>query len=754
MVIRSTPLIAQEKSIKGELVNTRSEEKIAGATILIKSLGLSAISGNDGYFTINVPQNKECELEISAINYKKKAIRLSPSSYRVRINMEQTATTMEEVVVSSTQKEVKRTESPIPVETYSSKFFKKNVTPCFFEALSVVNGVQPQLNCNVCNAGDIHINGMAGPYTMVLIDGMPIVSQLASVYGFSGIPTSLIKRVEIVKGPASTLYGSEAMAGIINIITNDAASAAKLSADVSASTKQEYNIDVSGKLQAGKNITTLIGANYFNYQKVTDVNDDNFTDVTLQNRISVFNKWNLKRKNNLPFNFALRYLWEDRWGGDIRWTKQWRGSDSFYAESVLTNRVELLGNYGLPFGKEKILLEYSYNMHHQNAAYGATPYIATQHTGFAQLRWDKKIGKHDLLVGVPFRYFWLDDNTPATLSADGKKNQPFIDKQPAIFVQDEVKWSDELSVLFGGRFEYNNNCGNVFSPRVAIKYQPDKHNTFRFSAGNGYRNVNIFTEDHASLIGIRQLVIEGNLKPEKSWNGTVNYTGQFPVDWGFFGIDASGWYTYFTNKIIPDLSDVTKIVYANTNGYAVSTGISVNLDFTFKNGLKALLGCTYMDVYQKNEDSLSGKFQKINELFAPALSITYAISYTTKKHGLTFDLTGKVYGPQHLPIINADTANNILQDFRPEMSPWFTLMNLQVTKKINTRCDVYVAFKNLLNFMPKYPIMRTGDPFDKHLGEAVGPQPYNQAGYVFEPSYNYAPMQGIKMLAGCRFHIN
>ena len=113
------------------------------------------------------------------------------------------------------------------VEIYSQKFFQKNPTPSVFEAIAMVNGVQPQLNCSVCNTGDIHINGLEGPYTMILIDGMPIVSSLSTVYGLSGIPNSIIERIEVVKGPASSLYGSEAMGGVINIITKNTLTAPK-----------------------------------------------------------------------------------------------------------------------------------------------------------------------------------------------------------------------------------------------------------------------------------------------------------------------------------------------------------------------------------------------------------------------------------------------------------------------------------------------------------------------------------------------
>src|SRR5690606_28364296 len=104
-------------------------------------------------------------------------------------------------------------------EVYNKAFLRCNPTPSLFESLQMINGVRPQLNCNVCSTGDIHMNGLEGAYTMILLDGMPIVSGLASVYGLTGIPGSLIERIEVVKGPASALYGSEAVGGIINVIT-------------------------------------------------------------------------------------------------------------------------------------------------------------------------------------------------------------------------------------------------------------------------------------------------------------------------------------------------------------------------------------------------------------------------------------------------------------------------------------------------------------------------------------------------------
>ena len=146
-------------------------------------------------------------VHVSAVGYMHEAKELTIGTGVNFENVElmPSVNVMEDVVVSGTMKAISKMESPIPVEVYTPVLFKKNPSPSIFESLQMVNGIQPQLNCNVCNTGDIHINGMEGPYTMILIDGMPIVSSLSTVYGLSGIPNSMVKRIEVVKGPASTL---------------------------------------------------------------------------------------------------------------------------------------------------------------------------------------------------------------------------------------------------------------------------------------------------------------------------------------------------------------------------------------------------------------------------------------------------------------------------------------------------------------------------------------------------------------------
>jgi outer membrane receptor for ferrienterochelin and colicins len=417
------------------------------------------------------------------------------------------------------------------------------------------------------------------------------------------------------------------------------------------------------------------------------------------------------------------------------------GGDSLYGESIDTRRAELIGKYGFT---KNLLLEYSYNYHWQYSYYGTTWYKASQHTAFAQLRWDKTFGRHNLLAGIPFRYLWYDDNTPATFKQDG--NAPSIQTMNALYVQDEIRWNKSFTTLAGIRYEHSNLQGGVVAPRLALKWQPEEHHTIRLSAGNGFRIVNLFTEDHAALSGFREIVIKNDLKPEKSWNANLNYSGDMHLKKGVLGWDISAFYTWFTNKIIPDYAtDPNKIIYDNLDGFAISKGISGQLNLTLQNGLRAMAGITYMDVYAVEKEV------RMQQVYAPKWSGNYSISYLFRKPALSFDITGKWNGPMLLPV-----APN---DFRPEYSPWYNLLNFQATKKWSSQLETYVSVKNLLNFIPENPLLHPDDPFDRPGGkywnaDGTPNAVTNPNGYTFDPSYNYAPMQGIKLMVGIRVSMN
>jgi outer membrane receptor for ferrienterochelin and colicins len=723
------------QTISGK-ITTADGEEIPYANVYLKKTKIGTSSNQNGFYELNNIPKEKYTLIISSIGFKTKAIKITIASDKKRTKnitlLEDDS--LDEIVISGTLRPVTKANSPVPIEVYSETFFRKNPTPSIFESLQNVNGVRPQLNCSVCNTGDIHINGLEGPYTFVLIDGMPIVSGLSTVYGLTGIPQALIERVEIVKGPASTLYGSEAVGGIINVITKKPANAPLLTTDTFASSWGEVNIDVGLRYEISEKVQGLLGVNYFNFQNRIDNNNDNFTDMTLQNRISLFNKINIKRKSNKVFTIAGRYVYEDRWGGEMDWKKEFRGGNQIYGESIYTNRWETFGTYELPT-TENISFQFSANGHYQDSFYGETSYDAEQLIGFGQLVYNKQVGeKHDLLLGAAYRYTFYDDNTFATLNKNGIENSPSIIHLPGVFVQDEISLTDRKKLLLGVRWDNNSLHGNIFSPRVNYKWNSkNKSNIVRLSAGNGFRVVNVFTEDHAALTGARTVAFDGELEPETSWNANVNYVKKINTENSFITLDASAFYTYFDNRILPDYeTDPNKITYANLDGFSVSQGISLNADILFTNGLAINAGATLMEV-SITEDNIK-KQQLLTESFSGVWSISYRFD-----NNFTIDYTGNLYGPMRLPLLGEN-------DLRAEYSPWFSIQNIQLSKKFSNRWEVYGGVKNLLNFTPATnSINGAANPFDNGINTELNPEK------AFDPSYVYASNQGIRAFTGIRF---
>lgn len=738
---------AQHYSISGRIIP--SSDRVA-TTIRILNTKISVDADSAGYFRFANLRGGSYQLQVSRASYRTSLVKLllkgdtilSPTSLQALDE------TLSEVVITGTQKEVKRLESPVPVEIYSAKFLQKNPSPSLFESLQNINGVRPQLNCNICNTGDIHINGLEGPYTMVLIDGMPIVSSLSTVYGLSGIPSALVDRIEVVKGPASSLYGSEAVGGLINIITKSVAKAPLFSGDLMRTSYHEQNADIGFKLNIGRRTSLLTGINYFNYSNPIDQNKDGFTDITLQDRISVFQKWNINRKNNRLFTLAGRFVYEDRWGGQMNWNKNFRGGDQRYGESIYTQRFEFIGQYQLPV-PERLNLSFSYSHHAQDSRYGTTSYIALQRIAFAQLTWDKKIGANDLLLGTAIRHTYYDDNTVATANQEIQQltNRPQNVVLPGIFLQDEVKIDSSHSFLAGIRYDYHNIHGSIFTPRMAYKWNFNSSSIIRLNAGTGFRVVNIFTEDHAALTGARDLVIRNTLKPERTYNVNINFLKKIHLrSAATLTLDASAFYTYFNNRIIGDYTiNPDQIVYDNLNGFAQSSGMTFNGDMVFSNGMKLNLGLTYQDVHFVNDGV------KQRQMLTERFSGTWAFSFRLNRMNLGIDYTGNLYSPMRLPVLGS-------LDPRSPNSPFWSVQNIQFVYDGFKRIEVYGGVKNLLNFTPNkgnaFIIARAEDPFDKNVkyddqGQVV-PTPDNPFALTFDPNYVYAPIQGIRGFLGIR----
>ena len=732
--------LAQESIYYGKVLF--DEQPLEGVSVLLKGTSKGTITNKEGIFKINIGKLENQKLVFSFVGYEPILINLNNQDYNIGIVELIPDKSLEEVVISGTLKPVSKLDSPTPVEVYSKTFFNANPTSTVFEALENINGIRPQLNCNICNTGDIHINGQEGSYTMVLIDGLPIVSGLSTVYGFSGIPQFLVERVEIVKGPVSTLYGSEAIGGVINLITKLPENTSTLNVESFVSGWGEVNTDVGFKYRLSNISSGLLGINYFNYSNPIDKNKDGFTDLTLQDRISIFNKIKIGNK----FNIVGRYLYEDRWGGQMNWSREKRGSDQIYGESIYTSRFELFGDYRF---NKNLSFQFSFNDHSQNSFYGLLPFNANQTVGFSQFLWSKNLNYHKILIGTSYRYTLYDDSTVATFDEQLKLNKVSRTHLPGIFFQDEIELNTNNIFLMGLRYDYNSLHGNIITPRLNYKLSSnDKSASLRLSFGSGYRVVQVFTEDHAALTGARDVIFLEDLNPERSWNFNINFFKKFYLKQGvLLDLDFSLFNTQFSNKIIPDYdTDPNKIIYNNLNGSSTNQGASINLNLLTQNGIRLNLGATFIDSY-----ILENNIKTI-----PYLTERIRGVWRIEKNWITsnfkLDISGNSTGPLRLPTLGP-------LDPRPTFSKTFHILNFQLTKSWDNNFESFGGVKNLFNFTPPpNSIARSFDPFDNQVtfdpqGNAISTS-NNPYALTFDSSYVFASNQGIRLFFGLRFKYN
>jgi outer membrane receptor for ferrienterochelin and colicins len=611
------------------------------------------------------------------------------------------------------------------------------------EAIQMVNGVQEVTACGVCFTNSISINGLPGPYTAVLIDGAPMFGNLASVYGLNGIPTTIIDRFEVVKGPSSTLYGSEAVAGVINIITKKPEDQPLFAIDIMGTSHLESFGNLSYSPSIGDYYGT-IGVNYAYINNFDDDNGDGFSDVINMDRLSIFTKWQKKRTDKKQSTIAAKLYYEDRRNGVEAYLKddaytELRGDSAIYGESIYTNRLEIFGKYDLPTS-EIFSLSYSYSYHDQDSYYGADNYLATQHIGFSNFVWNKIIGDHDLLGGVTLRYQYYDDNTIATtLNGENQPDNQFI---PGIFLQDEWLLSDKFTTLLGARLDHYDEHGFIFAPRVNVKYKPEPWTTFRLNFGTGFRVVNLFTEDHAFISGNRSVEILEDLEPESSYNLSFNFNHIFTVRNTQGSIDMDAYYTYFENAIFPDYSDPNKIIYANSEGFAVTRGISLSLNQQFGFPLSYNIGFNLQEAFQTEVED-NGTEVSTDIEFAPRWSSVASLSYKIKRFKLDIAYTINFTGSMALPeVYDLDMNGNPLSTPRPTTSTPFAFQNLQVTKALKKNWKVFIGVQNLSNYKQQVsPLIGYNDP-----NNSVGFSPY------FDTSYAYAPIHGREIYLGVKWN--
>lgn len=636
----------------------------------------------------------------------------------------------QQVVFTGSHKELKKEDLAIPVQIYDASYFERQQITNVQDAVRMITGIQMNVDGALDGSGDIEFNGQEGSYTLVMIDGVPVSGGNATVYAISGIPMCIVERIEVIFGPASTIYGTDAVAGVINVITKSAEISPLVYGNVSINTLLESSIDVALKLKAGK-LDGLLSVSNFNMPQKWDFNKDGYMDIPLQNRLSIFNKWTYRNKVQKLSSIWLRYTNDRRSGGEMDWSRKYSGSDYIYGEDIVNNRFEGAGNFAMPTVGFDLNLSTAYLHQEQRTFYGIVPYNTREQNFFSQFLFSKKIAKeHELTAGLAYRLYRFEQRKLQTTDTFFSQSNLFTNHIPALFVQDMSYFGTNHSLLAGVRFEYTSiNKSFAISPRIDYRFlSTSKTHALRIGIGSGFRAPNLFIDDRLSYTKGKKLRFDYNIKNELSYGGHIHY--EFKKNLGdiYLRFDSRIFASGILNQVEAeqDEDDENLFVFENEEETAMYTGWQTNVDIKFPKHFYIQLGYTLQWAF-KIEDK-----NEISEIVnAPKYNMTFDIGYQNIEKGWTASFNGWLNSPMLL--------RRQLNDTRAEYSPWFSWLNVYVEKKWKNGIALRIGANNILNMRPSDVVFRGEDPFNYRANDNVS----NPNGWQFDTTYIYAPNKGV-----------
>jgi outer membrane receptor for ferrienterochelin and colicins len=598
----SSVAFAQNKIISG----TISADKRLLETVTLTLNGGQKITTTDskGFYQFANLSAGVYEIVVSGMEYQsaKKDILLSENTnYTLNFDLTNFQNNLEEVVVTGTRTFKRKTDSPVIVNVLDSKTLA-NLQVCnLAEGLKFQPGLRVETNCQTCNYQQLRINGLAGGYSQILLNGRPIFSPLMGMYGMEQLPVNMVERIEVVRGGGSSLYGSSAIGGTVNVIT-------KIPARDSFELNSTYhNLDgKSSDYQFNGNASFVsenrdAGVSLFMSQRdreFFDANNDNFSEIPKIENNSLGANMFFKPTENQKIEISLSNLNEYRFGGEMvdkpafltqqseeRKHKIWMGSFDYqinfndqksslitYAAWQNTDRTHYTGLF--PDEESEI------QNHLENPPYG----VSENQTLQGGLQFNYKLdnflnGSNVLTIGSEYISDKIFDEI--------RSYNYLVDqhtKNSGSFVQSDWEIAPSLNLLSGVRMDLHNLIDEViFSPRLALMYKLKETTQFRLSYGTGFRAPQAFDTDlHIAFAGggVSRVILDPNLKEErsKSWSASVNYDKA--SEKFIAGFTLEGFYTHLNNAFILENigNDAFGEIFEKRNGAGATVqGVTVEL---------------------------------------------------------------------------------------------------------------------------------------------------------------------------------
>lgn len=721
----SMMLFAQTGSVYGTV---RSEEgSVEFASVFLENTTFGVQTNQKGNFKItDIPYGKYVVIA-SYIGFQsvQQTIEINAVTQVVQLDFNLTERSMEfeAVVVTGTKTFKRQTNTPIIVNVTNSQTLD-NVQACnLSEGLKFQPGLRVETDCQTCNYTQLRMNGLAGGYSQILVNGRPIFSPLTGLYGMEQLPVNMIDRIEVVRGGGSSLYGSSAVGGTVNVIT-------KIPKKNSYELNYNYQ-NVNGQTNDNQLLgnATIIsknensGISFFLNKRQRDFydhNGDNFSEIPLIENTSLGANLFFLPKDNQKLEFSISNLNEYRFGGEMvdkpayltqqaeeRTHNVWMANmdyqinfnndnSSFIAYAAWQNTARDHYTGIIPDGGTEL------ENHLKNPPYGISD-VRTYNIGL-QLNHKLKnafVGTNVLTFGTEYIFDDVFDEIPAYNYLVDQTT-----KNLGVFLQSDWEITPTLTLLTGLRMDEHNLMERpILSPRASLLYKWKDYTQFRLSYGVGFRAPQAFDTDlHIAFAGggISRVTLSPDLQPERSrsWSSSINFDK--PTDDYVFGFTLEGFYTKLNDAFFlqPIGEDSFGEVFEKQNGQGATVqGATLELRANYNRKIQVEAGFTLQSSEFENPVQYIDDLEGITEFIRTPNDYGFAtLSFTPNQRinaNINYVYTGSMKVPHFAGAINQEVDEIITTTAFHEVSTKFSY--LLDMKKMASDIELYAGIKNIFN---------------------------------------------------------
>lgn len=620
--VSASPVPSSNINVAGHVINKKTKEHIPFINVVIRNTTIGIATDASGHYTLNnLPEGKFI-IAAEGIGYKPQEIEITlkkGKSLNINFEIEEDALKLSEVIVTAGRSSQKRTEAPVIVNTISTKLLETTQSTVLGEGLNYCTGLRYENDCQNCGFSQIRMNGMEGPYSQILINSRPIFSGLAGVYGLELIPANMLERIEVVRGGGSVLYGSNAIAGTINLIMKDPKTnsfeagfnTSLIGTGVSGSNgpKADYNATFNASLVTDDRKAGIAVFGNMRDRQIFDANGDSFSEIApMKNTVigtRMFYRPAYRSKLSLDF-FNIR---EERKGGN---KQDYPDHERDISESVKHDMVTGALTFEQYFRESDLLSVFASGQYlDRDSYYGANQSLSdygntVDNTYNAGAQYKAFINEASSIIGgIEYTGSHLKDIKLGYPEYSVENGEIVVNHVPnrivsdqslstiGTFAQYEIKLG-KAKLLAGARVEHysiddkqadSDKSGTVFVPRASIMYDITSSLQVRAGFSRGYRAPQIFDEDlHIETSGSRQVINKND--PDLKQENSTSYTLSLDYNKNIGGISSNFLIEGFYNKLhnpfrneigAPDENGTVIYTRVNSKDGAVVQGVNIEL---------------------------------------------------------------------------------------------------------------------------------------------------------------------------------